>query len=77
MAGFGQAELRCYYDEPMELIGRKQATLAPDILKVPVTDHTDRDCWEREAEFLGATPSSSIRACLATARERRLPSREP
>lgn len=56
MIGFEHAELRSYYDELMELIARKEPTLAPDILKVPVTDYTDRERWEREVKLLRTTP---------------------
>lgn len=56
MIGFEHAELRSYYDELMELVARKEPTLAPEILKVPVTDYTDRERWEREVKLLRTTP---------------------
>lgn len=56
MIGFEHAELRSQYDAIMELLARKEPTLAPDILKVPVTDYTDRDRWEREVKLLRNSP---------------------
>jgi hypothetical protein len=56
MIGFDHAELRSYYEGLMELLARKEPTLAPDILEVPVTEYTDRDRWEREVNLLRTTP---------------------
>ncbi|WP_340317352.1 aromatic ring-hydroxylating oxygenase subunit alpha [Rhizorhabdus argentea] len=56
MTDFNHPELRSYYDDLMDLIGRNEPTLAPAILKVPVTDYTDRDRWEREVRFFRTTP---------------------
>ncbi|WP_340315144.1 aromatic ring-hydroxylating oxygenase subunit alpha [Rhizorhabdus argentea] len=56
MSGFEHAELRSQYDDLMGLVARKEPTLAPSILKVPVTDYTDRDRWEREVKLLRNTP---------------------
>lgn len=56
MIGFEQAELRSYYNELIDLLARKEPTLAPEIMKIPVSDYTDRGQWEREVEFFRTTP---------------------
>lgn len=56
MIGFEHSELRSRYDALITLIGQKSPTLAPDIFKVPVSDYTDRDRWEREVQLLRTTP---------------------
>lgn len=56
MIGFEHSELRSLYDELMDLVAQKKPNLAPDIFKVPVSDYTDRERWEREVEMLRTTP---------------------
>lgn len=56
MIGFEHAELRSRYDALIDLVEKKSPTLAPDIFKVPVSDYTDRDRWEREVKLLRTTP---------------------
>lgn len=56
MAGFEYSELLSYYNDLMELMGRKAPTLAPDVMKVPVINYTDPDRWEREVEMFRTTP---------------------
>lgn len=56
MIGFGHEELHTWYDRLIELIGRGEPTLAPGTLKIPVTDYTARDRWEREVELHRTTP---------------------
>ncbi|WP_340268621.1 aromatic ring-hydroxylating oxygenase subunit alpha [Sphingobium mellinum] len=56
MIGFEHSEMRGLYDELIELVAEKRPTLAPDIFKVPVSEYTDRDRWEREVQLLRTTP---------------------
>lgn len=56
MIGFEQSEMRALYDELVELVAQKSPTLAPDIFKVPVSEYTDPDRWEREVQLLRTTP---------------------
>ena len=56
MIGFEHSELRSRYDALIDLVAQKSPTLAPDIFKVPVSEYTDRERWEREVEVLRTTP---------------------
>lgn len=56
MSGFQHAELLTYYKDLMGLLEKKGPTLAPDVMKVPVTDYTDQDRWEREVEMFRTMP---------------------
>lgn len=53
--GSKRSELRSRYDEIMELLARKEPTLAPGMLKVPATYYTDH------GQFL--TPVLAIDNC--------------
>ncbi|MEJ7932765.1 aromatic ring-hydroxylating dioxygenase subunit alpha [Sphingobium sp. AN558] len=56
MSDLNLDEMRTLYDEIMELVRLKQPTLAPDVMRLPVTDYTDQDRWEREVEMFRNTP---------------------
>lgn len=56
MNGFSDSELYSNFEGIFELIQRREPTMAPDIFKVPVSDYTDRDRWEREVQLFRSTP---------------------
>lgn len=56
MRGFELAELNEFRNELLALLERNGPTLAPDVMKVPVTDYTDRERWEREVEMFRTVP---------------------
>lgn len=57
MQGYEYSELRTCYDQLMELLERKEPTLAPDVMKIPVEEYTDPDRWQREVEMFRTTPA--------------------
>ncbi|WP_176599160.1 MULTISPECIES: aromatic ring-hydroxylating oxygenase subunit alpha [Sphingobium] len=56
MSDLTYAEMRSLYDDLMELVRLKQPTMAPDVKRLPVTEYTDPDRWQREVKLFRTTP---------------------
>lgn len=49
-------DMKPLYDDLLKLVKLKQPTLAPDVMRLPVSDYTDPDRWQREVELFRTTP---------------------
>lgn len=56
MSGFTDAELYEDYRDILDHLERAEPTMAEDILKIPVSEYTDKDRWEREVKMFRTTP---------------------
>ncbi|WP_340313453.1 aromatic ring-hydroxylating oxygenase subunit alpha [Rhizorhabdus argentea] len=56
MSGFTDLELYADYRDILDHVKRREPTMAPDILKIRVSDYTDRERWEREVKLFRTTP---------------------
>src|SRR5687767_3939661 len=56
MSDYNLDEMQSLYGELMELVRRKQPTLAPDVMRLPVREYTDLGRWAREVELFRTIP---------------------
>lgn len=63
MSDYNLEEMQSMYTDIMELVRLKQPTLAPDVMRVPVSEYTDQERWEREVELFRTTPMIIAYSC--------------
>ncbi|MEJ7935816.1 aromatic ring-hydroxylating dioxygenase subunit alpha [Sphingobium sp. AN558] len=56
MSKYSDAELYANYQDILDLVKRKDLTMADEIYKIPVSEYADRGIWEREVKLVRRTP---------------------
>lgn len=56
MSDYSLAEMQSYYAELIDLIRRGVPTSAPDVMRLPVKEYTDRERWDQEVQLFRELP---------------------